>query len=139
MWSYYAWSYELITSQNLFPNRMTHFFLFRMNCSPLFMYGQIYLWDLLITIEGTILIAGVWEEHVHWFGHNFLCWWLLLSILPSIQFGNKWSMGHLKERGSSLVCLYCIFLLLSLLFCHRYHSKHHLPLLPCTKFTQIIF
>jgi hypothetical protein len=44
---------------------------------------------VVVTAEGTILVAGFWEERFHWFGYKFLCWSLLLSFLSSIQFGNK--------------------------------------------------
>lgn len=65
----------------------------------------------IIYDSGLNVIAGVWEEHYNWFVHNFLCWCLLFSILSSFQLGNKWSMAHFEGRGSTLSCLYRIFLL----------------------------
>lgn len=84
------------------------------------------------------LFAGVWEKRFHWTCHNFLCWILLLSFFTSIQLGNKWSMAHFERRGSSLGCLHRILLLLGVLFCRRYHTKHHFPLPPSAELTQNI-
>ena len=82
--------------------------------------------------------SGVWEKHFDWIVSNFLCWTLLLYVLTSIQLGNKWSVAYLGKRDSPFDSLHCLLLFFNLLFCYCHNSKHHLPLPPCPKPTQVI-